>query len=231
MTLSDQEGIFAKFEGDRWYERNRIALEQFDPENDSSLKVMRLYGLKPKRVLDLGGGNGYRLAAIHERYGTERLVVVEPSKEAIQHGQKQFPFLEFFQGVASAIPLEETFDLIIVNFVFHWIGRSNLFRSVAEIDRLLGDAGFVIIGDFLPSNRLKVPYHHLPNLQVYTYKQNYAALFLASGLYRLICALTGEHSSKALVPDVPEMERMGVFLLQKTLTEGYVRSTFPSEEE
>lgn len=143
----------------------------------------------------------------------------------------RYPFIEFIQGLASAIPLKEAFDLIIVNFVFHWMDRSSLLRSVAEIDRLLEDKGFLIIGDFFPSGQLRVPYHHLPNQQVYTYKQNYAAPFLTSGLYRLVCVLTGEHASKALVADVPEMERIGVFLLQKTLTEGYVESNFPIREE
>ena len=91
--------------------------------------------------------------------------------------------------------------------------------------------GFLIIGDFFPINRLKVPYHHLPNQQVYTYKQNYAAIFLTSGLYQLVCLLTGEHCSRTLVADVSEMERIGTFLLQKNLSECYVESLLTAEDE
>jgi len=216
MTNINQDKIFSEFEGDRWFERNRAAMEQCDPETDLPLRVIQLYGLSPRKVLEVGGANGFRLAAIRERCGAARLVVVEPSGQAIRNGQERYPFIEFIQGLASEIPLEETFDLIIVNFVFCWMDRSSLLRSVAEVDRLLEEAGFLIIGDFFPSKPTKVPYHHLPDKQVLTYKQNYATLFLASGLYQLVCALTGGHSPRALLADVQETERIGAFLLKKT---------------
>lgn len=213
MNNNNQDNIFSEFEGNRWFERNREALEQFDPQKDLPLRIMELYSLRPQSVLEIGGANGFRLAAIRERYATARLAVVEASKEAIQDGKSRYPFIDFSHGVASAISLEEIFDLIIVNFVFHWVDRASLLRSVAEIDRLLEDGGFLIIGDFFPSNQLRVPYHHLPGQKVYTYKQNYAAPFLASGLYRMVCCLTGEHSKKELVASASEMERRGAFLL------------------
>ena len=171
---SSQDQIFVAFEGDKWFERNRDALERFDPESDFPLRLVELYHLRPYSVLEVGAANGYRLAAISERYGA-RVVAVEPSVEAIVDGETRFPDVEFVRGGASAIPLQELFDLIIVNFVFHWIDRTNLLRSVAEIDRLLVGGGFLIIGDFYPSNLTKVRYHHLSEEEVYTYKQNYAA--------------------------------------------------------
>jgi len=128
--------------------------------------------------------------------------------------------------VAYAIPLQELFDLIIVNFVFHWIDRTNLLRSVAEIDRLLVDGGFLIIGDFFPSNLTKVRYHHLDDEKVYTYKQNYAGIFTASGLYHPVCLITADHSSKTLTGEVAESERIGIWLLQKKLRDHYVEGSF-----
>ena len=114
------------------------------------------------------------------------------------------------------------FDLVIINFVFNWIDRSNLLRSVAEIDRLLVDGGFLIIGDFLPSNLTKVRYHHLPEKEVYTYKQNYAATFLASGLYHPVSLLTSHHTSRALNAEATEDQRAGAWLLRKMVREQYV---------
>jgi len=222
---SSQEKIFAAFEGDKWFERNRDALEQFDPEADFPLKLMELYRLRPHSVLEVGAANGVRLAAISERCGA-RVVAVELSVKAILDGKTRFPCVEFVQGVAYAIPLQELFDLIIVNFVFHWIDRSTLLRSAAEIDRLLVDCDFLIIGDFHPSNLIKVRYHHLAEQEVYTYKQNYAATFLASGLYHPVCLITGDHSSKALMGEVTEEERIGVWLLRKMLKEHYVEGSF-----
>jgi SAM-dependent methyltransferase len=226
MQLS-QDQIFAAFEGDNWFARNKNALEQFDPEADFPLRLIEMYRLRPHNVLEIGAANGFRLAAISERYDA-KVVAVEPSVEAIRDGEARFPDVEFIQGEASTISLEGLFDLIIVNFVFHWIDRSSLLRSVAEIDRLLADGGFLIIGDFFPSNLARVRYHHLAEEEVYTYKQNYAATFLASGLYHPVCLITGNHSSKALMGKVAENERTGVWLLRKVLEEHYVEGSFHS---
>jgi SAM-dependent methyltransferase len=221
----NQDEIFSTLEGDKWFERNKAALEQFDPEADFPLRLMQLYHLHSHRVLEIGAANGFRLAAIAERYGA-RVVAIEPSLEAIQDGKARYPCVEFVQSAACTIPLQELFDLIIVNFVFHWIDRVNLLRSVAEIDRLLVDGGFLIIGDFYPSNLMRVRYHHLPEEEVYTYKQNYAATFMASGLYHPVGLITGNHSSRSLVRESAEAERIGVWLLRKMLNEHYIESSF-----
>jgi SAM-dependent methyltransferase len=225
-----QDKVFVDFEGDAWFQRDLSKIEKFDAEMDLPLKTVELYRLRPRRILEIGGANGFRLAAIHEHYDVERLVVIEPSLKALADGQSRYDFIEFVRGVASDVPLSGPFDLVIMNFIFHWIGRTSLLKSVAEVDRLLVDGGFVMIGDFLPSNRLRTRYHHLPEHQVFTYKQDYAALFLASGLYRLVCMLTGDHDSKALNPDVGETERIGVFLLRKTGDSAYVESKFTGGE-
>jgi len=218
-----QEDIFAGSEGNQWFERNKQALLKFDPSADIPLRLIDTYSLRPHRVLEVGAANGFRLAALAERFGAA-VVALEPSAEAIQDGQTRFPNVEFAQGVASDIPLSEPFDLVIVNFIFHWIDRNRLLRSIAEIDRLVVDSGFLVIGDFFPSNLVKVEYHHLAKSGVYTYKQNYAATFLASGLYHPVCMMTAEHASKALTGQAAEDERIGGWLLQKKLAEHYIES-------
>lgn len=194
---------------------------------------MRLYGLRPRRVLEVGAANGVRLAAIAEACGAD-VVALEPSKAAIADGRARFPGVEFVRGSAHAIPLDEPFDLVIVNFVFHWIDRRSLLRSVAEVDRLLAEGGFLILGDFLPSNLVKVPYHHLPGGDVHTYKQSYAATFVGSGLYHAVCLLTDAHAPRqdraasSLTADAPEHERIGAWLLRKALDEHYVEVELPA---
>jgi ubiquinone/menaquinone biosynthesis C-methylase UbiE len=218
---SSQDDIFSASEGNRWFERNKSHLEKFDPETDWPMKLIELYSLCPQKVLEVGASNGVRLAAIAERYQS-LTVAVEPSADAVQDGQTRFPHVVFKQGVAHDIPVQDEFDLVIVNFVLHWIDRRNLLRSIAEIDRLLVEGGFLIVGDFFPANATRVPYHHLPCQEVYTYKQNYATVFLASGLYKTIGLLTGEHASHTLRADVSEHECMCVCLLRKTTQELYV---------
>lgn len=222
---SSQDRIFAAFEGDNWFKRNKASLERMDPQADIPLRLLELFNLRPQKVLEVGAANGVRLAEIHERFNS-KVVAVDLSKEAMVDGKLRFPFIEFVRGIAYAIPLRDLFDLVIVNFVFHWIDRTNLLRSVAEIDRLLADEGFLIIGDFHPSNFMKVRYHHLPGQEVYTYKQNYAATFLASGLYHPVGLLTGDHSSKILTGKASEDERSGAWLLRKMLKDHYIEGSF-----
>ena len=216
-----QDRLFSDFEGDRWFERNRTALNAFDPVADLPLKLIGLYGLTPQRVLEIGAANGFRLAAIHERTGAET-VAVEPSAQAVLNGRASFPFITFIRGTASAVPLRDSFDLVIVNFVFHWIDRQSLLRAVAEADRLVSDGGYLLVGDFQPANQLQVRYHHLTTKEVFTYKQNYAAMFLASGLYHQVSLLTAQHANNELQPRVSESERIGTWLLRKELQGHYV---------
>jgi SAM-dependent methyltransferase len=216
-----QDRVFSDSEGDRWFARNRRALNAFDASADLPLKLIRLYGLTPERVLEIGAANGFRLAAIHQCTGAEA-VAVEPSAQAVLNGKASFPFITFIRGTASAVPLRESFDLVIVNFVFHWIDRQSLLRAVAEVDRLVRDGGYLLIGDFYPANQLQVRYHHLESEEVYTYKQNYAATFLASGLYHPVSFLTAHHATKVLQARVAENERIGTWLLRKELHGHYI---------
>lgn len=218
-----QDSVFIQSEGDRWFERNRMALNSFDATADLPLKLIELYKLRPERVVEIGAANGFRLATIHARTGAD-VVAVEPSARAILNGKASFPQVAFIRGSASAVPLRESFDLVIVNFVFHWIDRATLLRSVAEVDRLVQDGGFLLIGDFHPSNCLQIRYHHLKNQDVRTYKQNYAAIFVASGLYHPICLVTGQHGAQGLGGKVAEAERIGAWLLRKDMQGHYVKS-------
>jgi SAM-dependent methyltransferase len=223
---ASQDEVFAAFEADRWFARNKTALDRFDSAADLPLRLMELYRLEPRRVLEIGAANGTRLAEIHRRHGAA-VVGVEPSPEAIRDGRRRFPAVEFVQALAHSIPLREPFDLIIIHSVLHWVDRTKLFLSIAEIDRLEEEGGFLIIGDFLPAYPRKVRYHHVADQDLYTYKQDYAAAFLASGLYHQVGALTLDHASHALRGDVGEDDRFGVWLLRKALHDHYVEVTRP----
>jgi len=221
--MEAQDDIFARFEGDRWFERNAGALQNFNPAEDAPLKLVQCYGLRPRSVLEIGAANGFRLAEIERRCGA-RAVGVELSQQAIADGRARFPRVAFVRGAANSVPLQESFDLVIVNFVFHWIDRTQLLRSVAETDRLLRDGGFLVIGDFFPSNRLQVPYHHLQTGEVQTFKQNYAEVFLSSGLYHSVGLMTAHHASKAPDPRASDGERIGAWLLRKELKSHYLKA-------
>src|SRR4030042_1448339 len=100
-----------EFEGDNWYARNKDHLGgAFDPP----LFLLDLYSIKPKKVLEIGASDGYRLAVIHKKYGSEA-TAVEPSEKAVESGKSSYPFVRFIRSPCEDFDSEENFDTEIVN--------------------------------------------------------------------------------------------------------------------
>lgn len=216
--MSDrQTGAFADDEGDRYFERNRSAL--FDADGDPLCRLLRLADVRPASILEIGASRGDRLAALAARYGC-RVVGVEPSDNAVLEGRTAHQ-IEMHVGTMDAVPLDESFDVVLVNFVFHWVGRSDLLRSLAEVDRLVADGGHLGIGDFLPSGFNRTPYHHREGL--WTFKQDYTAVFVGSGLYCPVASLAGPYGGRMPSGDSGPDERAGFTLLHKSLDGHYLR--------
>jgi trans-aconitate methyltransferase len=221
---SSQHNTFADTERDRWFAPNNSQLEEFDPRVDPVCKLFELYSLKPQKAIVIGAANRGRLEAIPERYPSN-VIAVHVSNKALADGRSKLAHIRFIQEVAHAITTKVLFDLVIINFVFNWIERSNLLRSVGEIDRVVMDGGSLVIGDFYPSNLSKVRYNHTPDDELYTYKQDYAGISTASGLYPQVCVLTGDHSSAGFEGEVSGDRRTAAWLLHKTLGEQYIERT------
>lgn len=208
-------------EADRYFERVRShTLQEADPETDPPLRMITTYNLRPRNVLEVGAANGYQLATLSRLYGCTASGV-EPGPAAVTDGHTRFPAVRLDQGSGDAIPFVEQFDLVIINFVFHWVDRSVLLRTVAEIDRVVEDGGFLLIGDFYPKHATRARYHHLPDEVVYTYKQDWSAIFIASGSYRLVAMLSGAHTKPQPTAEVEDDNRSATWLLRKRLDGPY----------
>ncbi len=205
--------VWLDSEGDNWYERNKHHLGKAQAQ-DFPLLMMDLYGLKPKSVLEIGASNGWRLGAIHQKYGADT-TAVEPSKKAVEDGRKKFPSVKFIHSTLEDCPLSGTFDLIIVNFVLHWIERDALYQCIGKIDRLVKDQGNLIIGDFGPDCFLKRKYHHLKDANMHTWKMAYEQLFLQSGGYMELAKLRYNDDTHTMGPDVNADNGCTVVLLKK----------------
>ena len=215
-----QDEIFFKKEGDNWYKRNADILGT-ESHPDAALSLIELYGLAPKKVLEIGSSNGWRLEAIRTRYGA-KCFGVEPSKSAVTDGKKRYPKIALHRGLASKIPLKQKFDLVIVNYVLHWISREELFASIAEIDRMVADGGLLVIGDFAPDHPTKAPYHHLPKEDVHTFKLDYTKIFEAMATYRVTAKLSFRHVDHALTPQIEGKDRGMIALLEKSQKGFYI---------
>lgn len=79
---------------------------------------------------------------------------------------------------------DEKFDLIFFGFCLYVEDRDAIPFIVAYANRHLNDGGCIAIYDFNPDHPEKVPYKHRDG--VFTYKMDYAALWLANPAYRLV---------------------------------------------
>jgi ubiquinone/menaquinone biosynthesis C-methylase UbiE len=223
-----QDAIFLESEADRWFERNHKMLDaDCALTTDPVLRVLSESAIRPRCCLEVGASNGYRLEAIRRSLGAS-VTALEPSAEAIADGRRRFPGVRFVQGLAHALDFPDgSFDFVIVSFVLHWVDRTRLMRSVAELDRVLVDGGNLLIADFLPDGPERVPYHHLPAQDVWTYKQDYAAMLIASHLYRMVHRQMVDYRTREFSEAAPADARFAITLLQKSLGAGYRVAKLP----
>lgn len=175
-----QETSFLNQEGDQWYHRNKAVMDT--RKSDPCLDAIKTAGIVPNRVIEIGCSKGWRLKALYDLYGCS-VTGIDPSAAALLDGERAYPMVNFIRATADNIPLEEPFDLVIVSFVLHWVSRHLLFKAFAEMDRLTRASGYLLINDFYSEAAQVVPYHHMAGL--FTYKQNYARVFIDSHSYRL----------------------------------------------
>ena len=171
-------------EGDAWWQRNRTALtDAARGRFDQTLGAIALLP-PPQFVLEIGCANGWRLELIRELYDCDCLGV-DVSAEAIADAHVHFPGVAAVIAPAHEVPQKDASqDLVIFSFVLHWVDRAYLARTVAEADRVLKPGGHLIISDFLPDAPCRVRYHHRQDVELWTYKQDYATCWLSLAMYR-----------------------------------------------
>jgi SAM-dependent methyltransferase len=197
ITLK-QDRVFFESEGDRWFDRNNLAIDKKRSEFDFPTCLIDLIQDKSgiKTIAELGCSNGWRLEKLKKKFPYLQLSGIDASAAAIDDGRKKYPNIELSQGLLADIPLQQEYDIVIVYFVFHWVDRSLLTKSIAEVDRLVKDGGMLILGDFYPDFPQRKHYHHLPEENIFTYKQDYAAIFQSLGIYKEIAKFTGDHDGE-----------------------------------
>ena len=213
--MAKQDDVFFASEGDRWFNRNKTVLSQRGPGDDEILSLLKLYSIKPERVLEVGASNGYRLFYLHEENKCE-VHGVEPSEEAIQSGRNAYPFINFQRATAESMKYADNFfDMVLINGVFCWIDRNSLLRSCANIDRVLKWGGHLVIGDFQVPCFLKRRYHHVTDQDLFTYKMPYKNIFLSTGIYKEIASISYNHDLHAYTDATTFQNYWSVAILKK----------------
>ncbi len=218
MPNLSQKKVFLESEGDRWFERNKAFLEKTQDHPPEFLKILVPYLKKEYKILEIGCSAGHTLnsiqVAVHcDCYG------VDPSNKAIESGKKKYPQLNISIGTSDALNFsDEYFDVVIFGFCLYLVDRKLLAKSIAEVDRVLKNQGYLAIIDFDTKIPKKRVYKHSPGL--YSYKMDYSRIFLAFPHYSMADKYCYSHSSIRFVED--PSERVSLIMLYKNQDDCYV---------
>lgn len=95
---------------------------------------------KGSRILDLGCGTGHFSNYMRQR-GYE-VVGLDPSTKMLDFAKKNFPEIEFVEGISSALPFNDnSFDLIISIEVLRYLHPKDVVDSYSEVYRTLKPGG------------------------------------------------------------------------------------------
>jgi ubiquinone/menaquinone biosynthesis C-methylase UbiE len=188
-----QAQVFLDSEGDRWFERNAAKLGKHDPVS-AAIEHLRI---KPENVLEIGSSNGWRLAALRDKYGCS-VMGLDPSHAASEDAKKRKVSVQ--TATAAAMPLRShAYDLVIYGFCLYLTDPEDWFRIAMEGDRVLADGGYLIVHDFDLTNARPFArrYEHCPD--VLSYHVDFAQLWLAHPWYHRIEYLVAGHERVTLL--------------------------------
>lgn len=95
---------------------------------------------KGAKVLDVGCGTGHLANVIHG-FGFQ-VKGVEPSQKMLEHARKNFPDIEFVDGISGKLPFaDNSFDYIVDVEVFRYLNRIDVNQSYEEMFRVLKPGG------------------------------------------------------------------------------------------
>jgi len=221
-----QKKIFIEKEADAWFERSISAIDTFNGDEEVIYPIIKRYNLQPTSILEIGCSAGHRLAHLKEKFPNASICGIEPSKKAIEYGKKKFHLAdkEIIQGTADSLDQfdDASFDLIIVGFVFYVIDRDLLFAAIHHIDRLLKNKANLITIDFFSISPIRNPYHHVKDIEMYSYKQRYEDIFVASHAYHLIAKDSFSFNNHQHSDDDNFHNNYCVVLLKKDNEQAYI---------
>lgn len=199
-----QNTIFLNGEADAYHQRNASHNASYDIEEDRVASM--LHGLPlgtvamPSSIADLGCSSGERLSALCARYGIAgpNGMGIDASETAIEVARKRDPDLLWAScDWTSRQFVDEGFDVVILSYAMHWIDRHMLMDALCMAHYYVNLGGVLLINDFV--SHQDVPYRHRDG--VMTYKRNYPAMFLGTGLYETIASERYDYPGTAVGED------------------------------
>ena len=184
--MASQENYFAGVGGDAYFRRN-LAGQQSERELPGLSTKITDWALERESagsICVFGGTSGAEAAFFSSALIDWRVVNVDISQDAIDHGRNIFPYLEHIVTSLTAPELAKaigTFDCVLLTGILCWLDRFLLSRAILNIDEVLKPGGLLAIYDFFPTSPRVNPISHADG--VFTYKQDYSRIFDELGIF------------------------------------------------
>ena len=107
-------------------------------------------------VVDVGTAGG-KTAATVKSAGVKKVWGIDPSPYLLKHAAKDYPDIEFLQGIAEKLPFSKnSIDGISVCFVFHELPPKYLKQALHKFHQCLAPGGLIAISE--PSEQQLYPF-------------------------------------------------------------------------
>ena len=202
-----QKKIFLDEEGDQWFLRNQQVIQSIkSPKDDFILnELLDIYGYSESsmskiKVLEIGCGNGSRLAWLKNNLGAD-VFGIEPSDKAAEAAILNGVRAQ--KGTADKLPFDDNFfDVVIFGFCLYLCDREDLFSISSEANRVLRSPGWLLILDFFSKSFETNEYHHKKGLK--SFKMDYRSLFSWHPFFDCISHKVRQHSIKTYTDNKKE---------------------------
>lgn len=205
MSTHKQKDIFLSSEGNAWFDRNHDCIKAIENwEFDPIVRAVTCFDVfdsaKPKKLLEVGCGNGQRLRWLKQNQSIE-CYGVDPSTKAIVAAQGLG--IDAREGTADCLEFpNEIFDYVCFGFCLYLCDRDDLFRIAMEAHRVLKKQSWLIIHDFYAKVPTKRPYHHKEG--IYSFKMDYRKVFDWHPDFTCCYHKVGHHKSLEWTDDTDE---------------------------
>ena len=177
-----------KKEADNYFKRNIKKLSSQSFNNNFTLESLKISKINPKKILEIGCLNGYRIEQLRQYYVNKKKKAdcfgIDLSKLAINDGKKKFPKIRLYERSSlNLVNMKHKFDLIICDFLY-LLDRELIFEQFDQIYKCLNKDGYLLISDFEPL----FPHFNINNKKknFFSFKVNYSNFLLSSNLFKKI---------------------------------------------
>jgi trans-aconitate methyltransferase/GNAT superfamily N-acetyltransferase len=99
---------------------------------------------EPKRIVDLGTGDGVIAYALKQIYTHAYVLGVDKDAEVLREGMERWKGVEFLCRDILQLEFREAFDLVVSSSVFHWLGK-DWHRGVQKVWEMLEEGGWFFL--------------------------------------------------------------------------------------